>query len=133
MVKDAEAHAEDDRRQREIVETRNNAENAAYQAERQLAELGDQVDSSSKEEIEGAIKAVRETLESEDVNEIKAKTEALQEAFHKVSEQMYAAAAQAQQSGDGATNGAGTDGAGAADGGAEEVVDAEVVDEGKGS
>jgi molecular chaperone DnaK len=134
MVKDAEAHAEDDRRQRELVEARNNAENAAYQAERQLGELGDQVDSSSKEEIEAAIKAVRDTLESEDVNEIKSRTEALQEAFHKVSEQMYAAAAQAQQSADGgATNGAGADGAGTADGGAEEVVDAEVVDEGKGS
>src|SRR5881227_962843 len=133
MVKDAEAHAEEDRRQRELVEARNNAENAAYQAERQLGELGDQVDSSSKEEIEAAIKAVRDTLESEDVSEIKSRTEALQEAFHKVSEQMYAQAAQAQQSADGATNGAGTDGAGATEGGAEEVVDAEVVDEGKGS
>jgi molecular chaperone DnaK len=133
MVKDAEAHAEDDRRQRELVEARNNAENAAYQAERQLGELGDQVDASSKEEIESAIKGVRDTLESEDVNEIRAKTDALQEAFHKVSEQMYAAAAQAQQSTDGATNGAGSDDAGATDGGDEEVIDAEVVDEGKGS
>ncbi|MEA2432460.1 MAG: molecular chaperone DnaK, partial [Thermoleophilaceae bacterium] len=131
--KDAEAHAEDDRRQRELVEARNNAENAAYQAERQLGELGDQVDSSSKEEIEAAIKAVRDTLESEDVSEIKSKTEALQEAFHKVSEQMYAQAAQAQQSQAGATNGAGSDGAGATDSGDEEVIDAEVVDEGKGS
>jgi molecular chaperone DnaK len=131
MVKDAEAHAEDDRRQRELVEARNNGENAAYQAERQLTELGDQVDSSSKEEIEAAIKALRDTLESEDVAEIQTKTNALQEAFHKVSEQMYAAAAQAQQA-DGATNGAGSDGA-ATDSGDEEVIDAEVVDEGKAS
>jgi molecular chaperone DnaK len=129
MVKDAEAHAEDDRRQRELVEARNNAENAAYQAERQLGELGDQVDSSSKEEIEAAIKAVRETLESEDVAEITSKTEALQEAFHKVSEAMYAQAAQAQQSQ--ATNG--SDGAAPSDSGEEEVIDAEVVDEGKAS
>src|SRR5881398_3355695 len=114
MVKDAEAHAEDDRRQRELVETRNNAENAAYQAERQLGELGEQVDSSSKEEIEAAIKAVRDTLESDDVSEIQSKTQALQEAFHKVSEQMYAQAAQAQQSG-GATNGAGSSDGAAAD------------------
>src|SRR5213596_273008 len=132
MVKDAEAHAEEDRRQRELVETRNNAENAAYQAERQLTELGDQVDSSSKEEIEAAIKAVRDTLESEDVSEIQSKTQALQEAFHKVSEAMYAQAAQAQQSG-GATNGAGSSDGAAADSGEEEVIDAEVVDEGKGS
>jgi molecular chaperone DnaK len=128
MVKDAEAHAEEDRRQRELVEARNNAENAAYQAERQLTELGDGVDSGSKEEIEAAIKAVRETLESEDVSEIQAKTQALQEAFHKVSEAMYAQASQAQQAEQG-TNGAGTDGAAA--GSDEEVVDAEVVDEGK--
>jgi molecular chaperone DnaK len=128
MVKDAEAHAEDDRRQRELVEARNNGENAAYQAERQLGELGDQVDSSSKEEIEAAIKAVRDTLESEDVNEIKAKTDALQEAFHKVSEQMYAAASQAQQQ----TNGAGAEEA-PTDSAEEEVIDAEVVDEGKAS
>jgi molecular chaperone DnaK len=131
MVEDAEAHAEDDRRQRELVEARNNGENAAYQAERQLGELGDQVDSSSKEEIEAAIKAVRDTLESEDVSEIKAKTDALQEAFHKVSEQMYAQAAQAQQQSSG--NGAGTSDDAATDSGEEEVIDAEVVDEGKGS
>ena len=128
MVSDAESHAEEDRRQRELVEARNNAENAAYQAERQLSEMGEQVDASSKSEIEDAIKAVRETLGSEDVNEIRAKTDALQAAFHKVSEQMYAAAAQAQQ----AQNGGATDGAADADGAGsasdEEVVDAEVVD-----
>ena len=95
MVKDAEAHAEDDRRQREIVETRNAAENAAYQAERQVNEMGDSLDSSSKEEIEAAIKDVRDNLESEDVELLKQKTDALQGAFHKVSEQMYAARAAA--------------------------------------
>src|SRR6059036_2524624 len=97
MVKDAEAHADDDRRQRELVETRNIAENAAYQAERQLGELGDSVDESSKESIQAAIKDVRDSLESEDVAELQAKTQALQEAFHKVSEQIYAQAAQQQQ------------------------------------
>src|SRR4051812_35676081 len=107
MVKDAESHADEDRRQREVVEARNNAENAAYQAERQLGELGDSVDDSSKEEIQAAIKDVRDSLESEDVAELQAKTQALQEAFHAVSEQMYAAAAQAQQEASG--NGAATD------------------------
>jgi molecular chaperone DnaK len=129
MVSDAESHAEEDRRLRELVEARNTAENAAYQAERQLKEMGDSVDSASKDQIEAAIKDVRDTLESENVAELGAKTQALQEAFHKVSEQMYAAAAQAQQ-GDGA-NGA-ADGAGTATGSSsedeEEVVDAEVVD-----
>jgi molecular chaperone DnaK len=132
MVKDAEAHAEDDRRQRELVEARNNAENAAYQAERQLNELGDSVDDASKESIQAAIKDVRESLESDDVAELQAKTQALQEAFHKVSEQMYAAAAQAQAESAPGGNGAPADGAASdADG---EVVDAEVVDgEGRSS
>ena len=60
MVSDAESHAEEDRRARELAEARNNAENAAYQAERQLADLGDQVDADSKSRIEEAIKEVRD-------------------------------------------------------------------------
>ena len=126
MVKDAEAHAEEDRKLRELVEARNTAENAAYQAEKQLVDLGDSVDESSKSEIEAAIKDVRDNLESEDAALIQSKTEALQAAFHKVSEQMYAAAAQAQQgpAGDGAS----AEGNGAAAADEEEVVDAEVVE-----
>jgi molecular chaperone DnaK len=131
MVKDAEAHAADDRRQRELAEARNIGDNAAYQAEKQLAELGDKVDAGSKEEIERAIKEVRDALGSEDAEEIKRKTEVLQQAFHKVSEQMYQqAAAQAQAAGDGAPAG-GPDGTAPEDAADEEVVDAEVVDEEK--
>jgi len=129
MVQDAEAHAEEDRRQRELVEARNTAENAAYQAERQLSEMGDTVDASARSEIEAAIKEVRDSLGSEDAGEIGAKTQALQEAFHRVSEQMYAAASQASAGGDGA--GAGDGAAASADGASadeEEVVDAEVVE-----
>jgi molecular chaperone DnaK len=126
MVKDAESHASDDRRQRELAEARNTGDNAAYQAEKQLGELGDQVDDASREQIQQAITDVRSALETEDVEQIKAKTDVLQQAFHGVSERMYQQAAQAQpQSGNGAettTDGAGQD---------EEVVDAEVVDEGK--
>jgi molecular chaperone DnaK len=129
MVTDAESHAEDDRRQRELAEARNSAEHAAYQAERQLSELGDSVDSSSKEEIEAAIKEVRESLTSEDAQEINAKAETLNAAFHKVSEAMYQKAQE-----EGAANAEGGDGAsanGAASEEEEDVVDAEVVDEGK--
>jgi molecular chaperone DnaK len=129
MVTDAEAHAEDDRRQRELAEARNNGENAAYQADRQLKELGDAVDSSSKDEIEAAIKAVRESLTSDDAAEINAKTETLHTAFHKVSEAMYQRAQEqaAASSPDGGANGAGAESNGA--GAEEDVVDAEVVDE----
>jgi molecular chaperone DnaK len=128
MVTDAESHADEDRKQRELVEARNNAENAAYQAERQLKEMEGQVDDASKSEIEAAIKGIRDVLESEDVYEIRSKTEALQQAFHKVSEQIYAAAAAQQQEAGG--NGASHDGAAPHEGSAhEEVVDAEVVEE----
>ncbi|MGI8596418.1 MAG: Hsp70 family protein, partial [Thermoleophilaceae bacterium] len=128
MVRDAETHAEEDRRERELVEARNSGESVAYQSERQLTELGEAVDESSKEQIEAAIRDLRESLTSDDAEEIKAKTNAVQEAFHKVSEQMYAAAAaqQQQQAADGADGGDGADGASADE---EEVVDAEVVDE----
>jgi molecular chaperone DnaK len=131
MVADAEAHAEEDRRQRELAEARNEAENAAYQAERQLNELGDSVDPSSKEQIEAAIKEAREVLTSEDAQEIKSKTEALQTAFHAVSQAMYERA-QAEQAAAGG-DGTGPDGAGeeASAEAEEDVVDAEVVDEGK--
>jgi molecular chaperone DnaK len=126
MVSDAESHADEDRRQRELAEARNVGENAAYNSEKQLKELGDQVDESSRSEIEGAIKAVRESLESDDVEAIKARTDELQAAFHKVSEKVYEnAQAQAASAGaDGADPSA--DGASGAD---DEVIDAEVVDE----
>ena len=123
MVSDAEAHADDDRRARELAEARNNGENAAYQAERQLKELGEAIDESSKEEIEAAIKAVREVLEGDDPTTIHDRTEALNSAFHKVSAAIYERAQQAQANG-------GANGASADESSSEEdVVDAEVVDE----
>jgi molecular chaperone DnaK len=121
MVSDAEAHAEEDRKQRDLAEARNIAENAAYQSEKQLEELGDKVDASAKEEIEAAIKEVRESLTSESAEEIGSKTEALTAAFQKVSEQIYAAAQSDVSSSDGASGEEASD--------EEEVVDAEVVDE----
>jgi molecular chaperone DnaK len=126
MVSDAESHADEDRRLRELAEARNTAENAAYQAERQLKDLGDNVDEDSRTRIEGLITEVRELVTSDDAAAIQAKTTELQEAFHAVSSAMYERAAAQQQ----AENGAGD---GAASGGQaeEDVVDAEVVDEGR--
>ena len=124
MVSDAEAHADEDKKQRELAEARNIGENAAYTSEKQLTELGDKIDGAAKTEIEDRIAALRGVLESENAEDIKAKTDELQEAFHKVSEQVYQAAqAEAQAAG---AEGA-TDGAPSSD--EEEVIDAEVVDE----
>ncbi|MEA2190661.1 MAG: molecular chaperone DnaK, partial [Solirubrobacteraceae bacterium] len=127
MVSDAETHADDDRRLRELAEARNGAENAAYQAERQLKDLADNMDETQTAEIEGLIKDLRESLTSEDPAELNAKTEALQTAFHKVSEAMYEKASAAQQ--ESSSNGHGPEDAGASS--EEDVVDAEVVDEGR--
>jgi molecular chaperone DnaK len=127
MVSDAESHAEEDKKQRELAEARNLAENAAYQSEKQLEELGDKVEAGDKEAIEAAIKEVREALSAESVEEINSKTEALTAAFTKVSEQLYAAA-QAEQAAQQSADGGSAEGGDSAD--EEEVVDAEVVDEG---
>ncbi|HVF77247.1 MAG TPA: Hsp70 family protein, partial [Solirubrobacteraceae bacterium] len=128
MVSDAESHADDDKRLRELAEARNGAENAAYQAERQLKDLEENIDESSKTEIEGLIKDLRESLESEDAAELQAKTDALQTAFHKVSEAMYEKARSQQAGDDTSANG---DGAGGSADDEGDVVDAEVVEEGR--
>jgi molecular chaperone DnaK len=121
MVSDAESHAEEDRKQRELAEARNLAENAAYQAEKALDEAGDKVDEAAKEDARTAIKEVRDALESGSKEELDAKTEGLNTAMTKVSEQLYAAASAEQANADGASESDGAD--------EEEVVEAEVVDE----
>jgi molecular chaperone DnaK len=127
MVSDAESHADEDKRMRELAEARNAAESTAYNAQKQLVDLGDAVDAQSKTEIEEAIKAVNESLTSENADEIKAKTDALNQAFHRVSEAMYERA-QAEQQAAGGDAGGSTNGAGTSSD-EEEVVDAEVVDD----
>jgi molecular chaperone DnaK len=124
MVADAETHADEDRRARELAEARNNGENAAYQAERQLKDLGESVDDASRSDIEAAIAALREVLDGDDVATIRDRTDALNTAFHKVSEAMYERAQSNATANGGASSGG--DDASSDD---EDVVDAEVVDE----
>jgi len=124
MVADAESHAEEDRVQRELAEARNLGENAAYQAEKALEDAGDKVDSATKEEVEAAVKEVREALGSDSVEELQSKTEALTAAMTKASQQIYAAAQEEASADGGSPEGASED--------EDEVVDAEVVDEGDG-
>jgi molecular chaperone DnaK len=127
MIKDAEAHADEDRKQRELAEARNVAENAAYTAEKQVADLGDQITDDEKSTIESQISDIRESLDSADAADLKAKTEALQAAFHGISERVYQAAA-AESAQNGAAEDAGSSNGATAEA-EEEVVDAEVVDE----
>jgi molecular chaperone DnaK len=106
MVKDAEAHADEAHRLRELADAKNVAESLAYATEKSLKEHGEALEEADRSTIEGRIMELRQALDGSDVGEIKAKTEALQEASHKLAEAVYAAAsAQAQSSaptGDGA-------------------------------
>jgi molecular chaperone DnaK len=102
MIRDAEAHASEAHRLREVADARNHAETLAYQTERTLKEHRDKLDEAEASTIEGRVMELRKALEGDDVAEINAKAEALQEASHKLAEAVYAqATAQAQASGGG--------------------------------
>ena len=88
-VKEAEKYAEEDKKRKEEVEIRNNAESAVSQAERTLNELGDKVDANDKSSIQAEIEKVKEALKGTDTEAIKQASENLQQAFYKVSEKLY--------------------------------------------
>ena len=90
MMDEAKRHEADDQKKRELIESRNTADSLAYQTEKTLNELGDKVPTSERQNIESKINELRETLQSEDVQAIKTQTEALQNAFHALSQQLYA-------------------------------------------
>jgi molecular chaperone DnaK len=90
MVKDAEAHADEDRKARELVDARNQADGMIHTVKKTLAEQGDKIDADEKAKIEEALKAAEESLKSGSKEEIEAKTQALAEASHKLAEKMYA-------------------------------------------
>jgi len=96
MVKDAEAHAEEDRRRRELIEARNQADTSIYSIEKNLQELGDKIDQATKDHINEKIKALRTAMEGEDVAAIRRAQDDLMQAAHKVAEMMYQQASQAQ-------------------------------------
>ena len=89
MVRDAETHAAEDKRRKEEVEERNLADSAAYRSEKSIAELGDRITSEQKGELETKIADVRSALATDDVARIKEAREALEQSFHKVSEEIY--------------------------------------------
>jgi molecular chaperone DnaK len=117
MISDAESHADDAHRLREAADAKNIAETLAYQTERSLKEHRDKLEESEAATIEGRVMELRQALQGDDLADIRAKTEALQEASHKLAEAVYAqATAQAQASAPG--NGASS-------------ADEEVVEEGE--
>ena len=128
MVKEAEANAENDKKEREKVEVRNEADSMIYQTEKTLKEMGDKVNAADKQRIEEAVATLKKAIEGGDTADIKSKTEALQQAAYKIAEEMYkqqgAGAGAAGSAGSGATGGA--DDSGPTKGTADDV-DYEVV------
>jgi len=132
MVKEAELHAEEDKRERERAEVRNDADNMIYATEKNIKELGDKISGGDKSRVEEAIADLRKALEGGDIENIKSKTEALKQVSYKIAEEVYKQAG-AQQGGNtsGPTGGpSSSTGAGNNTKGAEDA-DYEVVDDDK--
>jgi molecular chaperone DnaK len=127
MVRDAEQHASEDKTRRELIDTRNQAENTVYETEKNLKEWGEKVGADRRGRIEQAMSRVKETLSSEAPGPIRSAMDALQKELHELAAEMYKQAGGPTQSEQG-------DGSGGAEGQAGGPVDAdyEVVDEDKG-
>jgi len=141
MRRDAESHAEEDRKRREDVELKNEADNAVYRTEKMLRESGDKLPAENKAAIEGAVKSVKDALASGDSSAIRTANEKLTQAWQSASEHIYKAAGQGRPGGaEGGSQGPGSAG-GSAEGSqtdsgksgksGETVIDAEIVDEKK--
>jgi len=105
MVKEAEAHAAEDKAQKESIEIRNNADSMVYQAEKLIKEMGDKAEAGQVEKAKAAIEKVKEALKGTDTEAIKKATEELQEPLHAISAAAYQQAQQAQQAAGGQQNG----------------------------
>jgi molecular chaperone DnaK len=126
MVRDAESHAEDDRRRREEAEVRNQSDTLVYQTEKLLREQGDKFEGDEKQKVESGLAELKEALSGSDVERIKSATESLMSASHGFSQRLYEQATQSTSAAAG--GGSGSDGSADAHSD-DEVVDAEIVDE----
>ncbi|QQE11064.1 molecular chaperone DnaK [Planctomycetota bacterium] len=126
MKADAESHAADDKKKRELVDTRNQADSVVFQMKKQLEEHGDKVDAAVRGKIESSISNLEDKVKGEDVEAIKAAMEELNKEAQELGKAIYeASAAQGQQAADGAAPGGDAGAAGAADKGDDDVIDAE--------
>jgi len=129
LVKDAELHADDDKKKRELVDARNHADGLIYSSEKSIKEMGDKIEEETKTNVESAIASLKSVMEGEDTEEIKRLSEELTQASHKLAEAMYQQASQTQEQPGEAGEGSTDQDAGASD---DDVVDAdfeEVKDE----
>jgi len=124
MVRDAEAHGEEDKKKRELAEARNNLDSLIYTTEKSLSEYGDKIDASEKKAIEEAIEVAKKAMESNEISTIKSASDNLTQTSHKLAEAMYAKASQ-QAEGAQAGTAQGQDSAAGTKEAEEEVVDAD--------
>jgi molecular chaperone DnaK len=132
MVKDAEAHAQEDEKKKELIEARNQADSVIYSTEKSMSDLGDKLDESTRQELQTKIQELKNTMEGEDAEAIKNATNELSQASHKLAEQLYQQ--QSQGGADaGATGAAGGGEAGSgqsqSSGSDEDVVDADYTEQ----
>jgi molecular chaperone DnaK len=133
MMKDAESHAEEDKKRREEIETRNRADQALYAAEKMLQEMGDKIPASDKAAVESAVEALKSAISGGDTGAMTRAMEQLTQAQHKAAEALYknqgagAGGSGSQGAGPGESQGSGPSGSGAPETG--DVIDAEVVDD----
>jgi len=125
MKKDAELHAEEDKKRKELVEAKNNADSMIHMTTKTLTELGDKVDAETKANVEKEIENLKKVMEGEDSAAIKAATDTLTQASHKLAELMYAQAKGQQGAGPGDPGAAGAGAAGGKRGKDDDVVDAD--------
>ena len=121
MVRDAEAHAEEDRQRREEAEVRNNADSLVYQTEKVLREHGDKITGAEKDAVESALSELKSAVDGDDIDRIRRSTEALMTASQSFSQKLYESAS-AEGAAGGATSTPNDD----------DVVDAEIVDDAEG-
>ena len=131
MIKDAEEHAEEDQQRKERIEIRNTLDSLVYSTEKQLKDIGDKLSPEDRGAVDTALSAAKKSLEDEDIDAMKAATESLTEATHKVSEAVYKRAAEEQAAAGGDGDGGGDDSSANGDGSSDassdddDVVDAD--------
>ncbi len=128
MKRDAESHAEEDKKRKALVEAKNNGDSLIYATEKSLKEVGDKVDAETKEKVKQGIEKLKKTLEGNDADAIKAATDELTQASHKLAEIMYSQASKAHPGGDAggaASGGSAGSGAGSGKKDDDDVVDAD--------
>jgi molecular chaperone DnaK len=128
MVSDAEKHAEEDKERREKIERRNRADSLAYQAEKQIKDMGDKIPADKKSNLQTLIVEVRDAIKQDDDSAIQAKETALQEALYAISSELYQQGAPPSGAPTEGASGATAEASTSSGGGDEDVIDAEFTE-----